>query len=72
MARFSRNWQKYRSIHYFLSSGTIDDGTHVPGLFAQSSAESDYNTACTAVMALAHFIMLMNELLNRDTDIVPE
>ena len=35
-------------------------GTHVPGPVAQSSAESEYNAACTAGMALAHFRMLVH------------
>ena len=48
----------------FYQGGTIDHGTHVPGPVAQSSAESEYNTACTSGMALAHFRMLVNELLN--------
>ena len=52
--------------------GPIDHGTHVTGPVAQSSAESEYNVACTAGMALAHFRMLINELLNKDTDIFPE
>ena len=36
-----------------------------------SSAESEYNAACTAGMALAHFRMLINELLNEDPYMVP-
>ena len=56
----------------FYQGGPIDHGTHVPGPMAQSSAESEYNAACTAGMALAHFRMLINELLNKDLDIVPE
>ena len=52
--------------------GPIDHVTHVPGPVAQSSAESEYNVACTAVMALAHFRMLIHELLNKDPGIVPE
>ena len=35
----------------FYQCGTIDHGTHVPGPVSQLSAESEYNTACTAVMA---------------------
>ena len=35
----------------FYQCGPIDHGTHVPGPVAQSSAESDYNSACTAGMA---------------------
>ena len=38
----------------FCQGGPIDQGTHVPGPVAQSSAESEYNAACTAGMALAH------------------
>ena len=56
----------------FYQDGPIDHITHVPGSVAQSSAESEYNTACTAGMALANFRMLIHELLNEDPDIVPE
>ena len=41
----------------FYQGGPIDHGTHVPGPVSQPSAESEYNTACTAGLALAHFIM---------------
>ena len=50
----------------FYHGGPIDHGTHVPGPVAQSSAESEYNAACISGMALAHFRMLINELLNED------
>ena len=50
----------------FYQGGPIDHGTHVPGPVAQSSAESEYNASFTAVMALAHFRMLIRELLNND------
>ena len=56
----------------FYQGGPIYHGTHVPGPVARSSAESEYNAACTAVMALAHFIMLIHELLNKYPYIVPE
>ena len=56
----------------FYQGGPIDHGTHVPGPVAQSDAESEYNAACTAGMALAHFRMLIHELLNKDPDIVTE
>ena len=56
----------------FYQGKPIDHGTHVPGSVAQSSAESDYNAACTAGMALAHFRMLIHDLLNKDPDIVPQ
>ena len=41
----------------FYQGGTIDHGTHVPEPVAQSSAESEYNAACTAVYRVA-FILL--------------
>ena len=56
----------------YYQGGPIDHGTHVPGPVAQYSAESYYNAACTAGMALAHFRMLLHELLNGDPDIVPK
>ena len=56
----------------FYQGGPIYHGAHVPGPVAQSSAESEYNATCTAGMALAHFRMLIHELLNKDLDIVPE
>ena len=52
--------------------GTIYHKTHVPGPVAQSSAESEYNVACTEGMALVHVNMLIHEFLNKDPDIVPE
>ena len=55
----------------FYQGGTIDHVTHVTGPVAQSSAEIDYNAACTSGMSLAHFRMLINEPLNKDSDIVP-
>ena len=56
----------------FYQGGPIDHGTHVLGPFSQSSAEIEYNSACTAGMDLAHFMMLIHEFLNKDPDIVPE
>ena len=44
----------------FHQGGPIDHGTYVPGQVAQSSAESEYNAACTALMDLAHFRMLVH------------
>ena len=51
--------------------GTIDHSTHVPGPIDKASAESEYNAACTLGMALAHFRMLIHELINKDPDIFP-
>ena len=56
----------------FYQGGPIEHGTHVPGPVAQSSAESEYNAACTAGMALAYFRMLIHELLNEDPDMNPK
>ena len=56
----------------FYQGGPIDHFTHVPGPVSQSSAEVEYNTEFIAVIALAHFRMLNNELLNKDPDAVPE
>ena len=50
----------------FYQGRKIDHGTHVPGTVAQSSTESEYNSACTAGMDLAHFRMLIREFLNKD------
>ena len=52
--------------------GPIDHFTHVPGIISQYSAESEYNVAFTAVMALSHLGMISNELLNKDTYVVQE
>ena len=50
----------------FYQGGPIDHGTPVLGPVAQSSAESEYNAAFTAGLALAHFRMLVHELVNED------
>ena len=54
----------------FYQGGPIDHSTPVQGPVSQSSAESEYNAACTAGMDLANFRMLIHELLNKDPDIV--
>ena len=56
----------------FYQGGPIDHGTHVIGPVAQSSAESEYNAAFTAGMALSYLRMLVYELLNEDPDMVPK
>ena len=56
----------------FYQGGPIDIGTNVPGPVDQSSAEGEYNAACTAGMNLSHFRMLICELLRKDPDIVAE
>ena len=54
----------------FYQGGPIDHVTHVSWPVAQPSAESDYNAEFNTGMALAHFSMVINELLNNDTCIV--
>ena len=56
----------------FYQGGTFDHGKNVPGPVDQSSAESEYNAACTAGMALENFRMLIHELLNKDPYIIPK
>ena len=48
----------------FYQGGPIYHGTHVTGPVSQSGAESEYNSACTTGMNLAHFSMLFHEFLN--------
>ena len=60
------------SYMIFYQGVPIDHGTHVPGPVDQSSAKSEYNSACTSGMALVHFMILIHELLNKDPGIVPE
>ena len=56
----------------YYQGGPIDHVTHIPGPVAQSSAESEYNAACTAVMALAHFSMWNKPMTDRKSVMVPE
>ena len=56
----------------FYQGGPIYHCTHVPGPVDQSSAKSEYNAACTSRIALTHFMMLNNELSNKDPYEVPE
>ena len=49
------------AVARFARAVAVD--THVPGSVAQSGAESEYNTACTVGIDLAHFRMLIHELL---------
>ena len=56
----------------FYQYGKIDNFTQVPGTVSQSSAESEQNAKCTAVMCLEHFRILNNEMLNKDSDMVSE
>ena len=56
----------------FYQGGPIDHDTHVPGPVSQESAESEYNSACTAGMALAHFRTAIHEFLNKYPDKVTE
>ena len=55
----------------FYQGWPIDHCTHVSGTVSLYIVESDYISAFTAGMDLAHFRMLKNELLNNDPDVVP-
>ena len=50
----------------------IDDGTHIPVPVAQSSKESNYNTACTVGMDLKVFRVFIREFLSKDPYIFPK
>ena len=56
----------------FYQVGPIDHGTHVPGPVNQWGAESEWNSACTAGLASAHFRMLIHDFFNKDPDKFPE
>ena len=56
----------------FYQGGPINHGTQVPRPVAQSSEEREYNVACTAGMDLENPRILIHEMLNKDSDIVPE
>ena len=46
------------SYMIFYQGGSIYHGTHVPGPVDKSSAEIEFNAACTEGMDLAHFRMI--------------
>ena len=56
---------------FFPKGVPIDDCTYVPSPVAKYGAESENIAACTVGMDLSHFIMLKNELINKDPDVVP-
>ena len=73
------NWQdcpdtgRSTGAYIILYQGVpIDHGTHVPVPVAQSNVESEYNAEFAAGMALAHFRILIHELLNKYPYIVPQ
>ena len=79
MVFYDSRWQEYPytgistgAYIIFYRCEPIDNFTHVPGPVAQYISESEYNSSCTAGMALAHFSMINNELLNKDPDVVLE
>ena len=55
----------------FYQGGPIDHCTYVPGPVDKYSTKIEYNASCTAVMALAHFRVINNELLKKDPDVIP-
>ena len=79
MAFSDSSWQDFtdtgistESYIIFYQGRTIDHVTHVKVPVSQPGAESEYNAAYTAVMALLYFRMLIHEFLNKDPDIFPE
>ena len=66
----SYNVRSTRAYILFDQGGPIDYCTDVPGPVVTYSSESEYNAACTAGMYLAHFRILNNDLLDKDTDVV--
>ena len=48
----------------------INHFKHVPGTVAQYSTESEYTAAWNSGMALAHFSIPNNNLMNKDSDVV--
>ena len=48
--------------------GIIDHTAYMPSIVAMSSAEAEYNAACTACMATDHHRMMLNELESLDPD----
>ena len=55
----------------FYQGGPIGHFTHVPFPVAQASYESEYNAVCNALISIAHFIILINELMSKYIDVVP-
>ena len=55
----------------FYQVAPIDHFTDILGPVAQPSTESDYNVECTTGTAPAHFRIINNEFMNKDTDVVP-
>ena len=53
------------AYNIFYQGGTIYHGTLVTGPVSQSSAEIEYNAACTPGMALAHSRVLIHDFLTR-------
>ena len=56
----------------FYQCGPNDHVAHITVPVSRSSAEREYNAACTTVMVLANLRMLIYKLLNKDPDMVPE
>ena len=56
----------------FYQGVTTDHCTNVTDHVKNSRSESGYTSACTAGMALEHFIKLTNELMNNDPYVILE
>ena len=68
----SRYRNGYRSIKCVYKGEPIDNYTHVPGKVSQPSAESQYNIAWYALMAIENFSIINNALMNKDMDVNTE
>ena len=55
----------------FNQGGPIDHFPHVLVPVAQYSSESENNVSFAALMDLAHFRIINNDLVNKDPDVVP-
>ena len=78
MVFYNYSWQdciyneiSTRECIVLYQGGPIDNCTHVACPVAQYSARIEYNSEFTVGMSLAHFRMIHNELLNKDTYVVP-
>ena len=56
----------------FYQGGPKNDCTHVIVPVDQYSAKSEFNSACTARISLAHFRISNNDLIRKHIYVVPE
>ena len=71
LAWLSIYWNNHRFIKNY-QGGPIDNLTYVPVSVYHPRSESEYNSSYTVVMILSNFIIINNELMNKDTNVAPE